>query len=81
MKAILQGWNFMRILRLALGTIIIVQGFIAGEAFSVILGILFAGMAIANIGCCGANGCAVPTRRSIKNEIENTNYEEVDTIK
>jgi hypothetical protein len=79
MKAILQRWNFMRILRLALGLIIAVQGIAAGEMVTAILGFLFAGMALANIGCCGANGCAVDFKNS-KNEKEIL-YEEVDIKK
>ena len=81
MKTILQGWNFMRIVRLVLGIIIIVQGAMAREAITVILGLLFAGMAVANIGCCGANGCAVSPRSSIKNKTKEISYEEVDAIK
>ena len=81
MKALLQGWNFMRILRLALGIIIATQGIVAGETLTVILGLLFATMSIVNIGCCGTNGCAVNPGRSNKNKTKDINYEEVDTIK
>jgi hypothetical protein len=44
-----------------------------------ILGFLFAGMALANIGCWGANGCAVDFKNN-KNEKEIL-YEEVDIKK
>lgn len=81
MKTILQGWNFMRILRLVLGIIIAVQGIVAGETLTVILGLLFAIMSVANIGCCGKNGCAVNPARSIRNKTKDINYEEADTIK
>lgn len=81
MKTILQGWNFMRVLRLTLGIIIAIQGIFARETMTIILGLLFAGMAVTNIGCCGANGCAVNPGRSIKNKTEEISYEEVDTIK
>ncbi len=59
MKTVLQGWNFMRIVRLLVGIIIVIQGIVVGETVTIILGILFAGMSIANMGCCGTNGCAV----------------------
>ena len=80
MRAILQGWNFMRIIRLVLGVVILVQGIITKDFLTAVLGILFAGMAIANAGCCGTNGCAVNTTRPIKSKA-NIEYEEVDTIK
>ena len=58
MRAILQGWNFMRLLRLALGSAVLMQGIISKEPMTVVLGAMFGGMALANIGCCGTNGCA-----------------------
>lgn len=76
MKTILQGWNFMRILRAVLGIGILVQGIFARDTVSIILGAAFAGMAVANLGCCGSNGCAV-NKRSVSNKTEDTHYEEV----
>lgn len=81
MKTILQGWNFMRIVRLVMGIIIATQGIVVGETVTIILGLLFAGMSVANIGCCGSNGCAVNPGESNKNKTKEINYEEVDTIK
>jgi hypothetical protein len=76
MKTILQTWNFMRILRLVLGAAILVQGIVARDAISIILGIAFAGMSVANVGCCGTAGCAINPRIP-KNKIEDIHYEEV----
>lgn len=76
MKTILRGWNFMRMLRLVLGIAILVQGIVARDAVTIILGAAFGGMAVANVGCCGAGGCAINTR-STKNDIEDVQYEEV----
>jgi hypothetical protein len=76
MNTILQGWNFMRIIRLVLAIVILVQGIAAGEAVSIILGVAFGGMAIANIGCCGATGCTVG-QRSTNNKSKAIEYEEV----
>lgn len=76
MKTILQGWNFMRILRLVLSIAIIVQGIVAKETTSIILGLVFGGMAVANIGCCGMGGCAVNPTSNSNNE-EEVKYEEV----
>lgn len=38
MKTILQGWKIMRILRLILGTSIMVQGIVARDTITIILG-------------------------------------------
>lgn len=79
MKSILQAWNWMRILRLTLGIALLVQGFIAKDTIAIILGLTLGGMAVANIGCCGNNGCAVDTAPT--NKMINTHDEELDTKK
>jgi hypothetical protein len=79
MKTILQQWNLMRILRLGLGIAIIVQGIAARETVAVVLGVIFGGMAFANIGCCGTNGCAINSRSTDKNK--KIDYEELDSKK
>lgn len=78
MQSITSNWNLFRILRVALGIFILVQGIIGKDTFSMVMGSAFAGMAIFNVGCCGAGGCA--TDSSFKNEKPNTEevtYEEV----
>jgi hypothetical protein len=52
-------WSFMRLVRLLLGIIILVQGFVATEIMSAIIGGTFTGMALLNIGCNGA--CPINT--------------------
>ena len=79
MKAIIQGWNFLRILRLGLGIAILVQGIVAKETMTMVLGVIFGGMALANIGCCGTNGCAVNSRST--NKTQKIDYEELDIKK
>jgi hypothetical protein len=76
MKAILQGWNVMRIVRLVLAVGILVQGIVASEMVAIILGVVFGGMALANIQCCSAGGCAV-NQRSFNNKPKAIEYEEV----
>ena len=76
MKAILQGWNFIRILRLILGVAILVQGIVAKDTMTIVLGVVLGGMAVANIGCCGTNGCAInPTSNSKTKEIHHEELE------
>ncbi len=70
MKAILNNWSIMRVLRLVLGIAAWVPAFTQKD---VMLGVLAAFLlltAIANIGCCGANGCAVNFKQN-KKEKEN----------
>ena len=79
MKAILQGWNIMRILRLGLGIAIIIQGIVAKETMTIVLGAIFGVLVLANIGCCGSNGCAVNSRPT--NKTKRIDYEELDIKK
>lgn len=76
MKTILQGWHFMRILRLVLAIGILAQGITARDTVTIFLGVVFGGMAVANIGCCGTTGCPV-SQRSTNNKKEDIQYEEV----
>ncbi len=73
---ILDGWNFMRVLRLVVGLIVVVQAVITKDILFGTLGGLFTLMPLLNIGCCGSAGCNVPTRRSNK-EVKDISYEEV----
>lgn len=77
MKAILNNWSVMRGLRLVIGVIIFVQSIIQKDiTLGIIAGFLLV-TAIANIGCCGSNGCAVNFKSSKKEkEVE---YEELDS--
>ena len=79
MKMILQSWNLMRIVRLVLGIAIIVQGITAKDTISVVLGVFLGGTAIAGIGCCGTNGCAISGRSTDKTQ--RIDYEELDNTK
>lgn len=77
MKNYLSNWNFMRIIRLVLGIIVIVQGIQANEWMFVALGGLFTLMPLLNIGCCSTAGCST-TYNSRKNKAtEYITYEEV----
>lgn len=59
MKMMLAHWRFMRLIRLVLGLSILIQGILERDPLRIIFGLLFSGMAIANIGCCGSGGCPV----------------------
>ncbi|MBS1737914.1 MAG: hypothetical protein JSS98_15125 [Bacteroidetes bacterium] len=76
MKNYLKTWDFMRVLRLALGIFIIVQGVVARDWLFIGAGVLFSLMPILNIGCCGASGCNTPVRKNTGN-VEDVSYEEI----
>ena len=75
-QAILHNWNFMRFLRLVAGIAITVQAIIARDMMLGIAGLLFTGMPLFNIGCCGTNGCAAPVKKKTITTKDIT-YEEV----
>ena len=71
----LRNWNILRVVRLALGIAIIIQGVEASEWMFVVLGAMFSLMPIFNLGCSGVN-CSVPNRKNIVQE-EEVIFEEV----
>jgi hypothetical protein len=76
MKNYLSDWNFIRVLRIALGVFIIVQGIGAKDGLFIAAGALFSLMPLLNIGCGGLSGCNRPVPKSNK-KIEDTTYEEI----
>jgi len=75
-QTILSNWNFIRVLRLAMGIAIIVQAVMVKDLLFGLAGILFTGMAVFNAGCCGTGGCYAPPKKNIEPAKEIT-YEEV----
>lgn len=70
------NWHLMRIIRLIIGIMIIVQAIADRHLLLGILGAIFSSMAIFNVGCCGNNACTPIKKSSNKNSNEFT-YEEV----
>ena len=76
-ETLFNNWNFMRFLRLGLGLYIAVQ---AVETLSIVSGVVavfFLFQAITNTGCCGSNGCALPTNKSNSTKTEEVKFEEI----
>lgn len=59
MKNILTNWTFMRAFRLVLGIAILIQAVTQRDMLPGLLALFLLGTALANIGCCSSNGCAV----------------------
>jgi hypothetical protein len=83
MKALVTNWNLFRFLRLLLGIGVIIKGATDGEVVFAVAGVMVALMALANIGCCGSQGCAVPrsSLNTSSTEQKNITYEEVGSTK
>jgi hypothetical protein len=79
MQTLLTGWHFMRWFRLAISIFIGVQAIQNHDAFSGMFAAFFLYQALTNTGCCGANGCAVPTAKNNTSNTEDVSFEEVKT--
>jgi hypothetical protein len=73
---ILSNWNFSRLLRLAIGVIILIEAIHSGDPLIGLGGVFFIGMAVLNAGCCGSGRCDTPLKKS-RGVIEDVKYEEV----
>jgi hypothetical protein len=75
---ILHNWNFMRVLRLLIGLAIMVQAVAARDLLFGLAGLLFSGMAVFNMACCGMGGCPTNyTANNTKVVTKDISYEEV----
>lgn len=71
-----KNWNFVRLLRLAMGIFLTIEAVRSGMWFLIITGVIFTVMPLLNIGCCSGGSCSVSTKnhKQINDEIE---YEEI----
>ena len=78
-QSILSNWNFFRFLRLGIGIVILVQAVLARDVLFGIVGLLFSGMAVFNVGCCGMGTCSTPNKPAKKTSetTKDIRYEEV----
>lgn len=78
MNNILQGWNLMRVVRLLLGVLIIIQSAYTQQWSFLVVGILFTLLPVFNIGCCAGGNCSIPdTNDSKQRKNEEINFEEI----
>lgn len=76
MNNLLKNWNFMRVLRAALGIYILVQGIQTGVWLYILLGGIFSLTALLNVGCCATGNCSIsPPQKT--NEAEDVKFEEI----
>lgn len=74
--SIFNNWNIMRVFRLIIGLLILVQAIVAKDMMLVIAGIIFTSMPIFNVGCCAAGSCYTAVKKNAENPKE-VSYEEV----
>ena len=68
LQTLFSGWHFMRWLRLGLGLFIAFQAFQMQDIFAGLLASFLLFQVVTNTGCCGANGCAIPTQKKENTE-------------
>jgi len=66
MRAILDNWSLMRVFRLMLGIIVLVQAYIQKDTTIGLLAGFLLLTSIANIRCCGANACGINFKQNKK---------------
>lgn len=75
-ESLLHNWNLFRFLRLVMGIAIFVQAIMVKDIFLGLAGLLFSGMALFNMGCCGTAGCYMPPKQDPETK-KDISYEEV----
>lgn len=73
---IFKNWNFIRLLRLAMGIFLVVEAVKSGMWFLVAVGAVFVAMPLLNIGCCVNGNCSV-LARNLKSTTDEVEYEEI----
>lgn len=63
-ELLLNDWSFLRVLRVVIGTIIIIDGIQTSMALSVIIGAIFLYQGVMNKGCgaCAGGSCEIPQK-------------------
>lgn len=69
MKTIFNHWNLMRWVRLTLGIFALAQAFILRDITVGLLAGFLLFTAIANVGCCGSNGCAINQKETKESSV------------
>lgn len=73
----LKSFGYWRLLRIIFGAIALVEAFVTHDVILGMGGIVVAGMAVLNMGCCGINGCNTSINPKNNNTNHDIDYEEV----
>jgi hypothetical protein len=75
-EKLLSGWNFIRVLYLIAGVMMLVQSVADRQWLLALFGLYFAGMGLFAVGCAGGSCYAPPAARNSDN-LDNTELEEI----
>lgn len=78
-QTLFTDWHFMRWLLLGLGVFIAIQAIQTQDKLSGFIAAFFLFQAVTNTGCCGSNGCSVPTSKNHSEKIDDVKFEEIKT--
>ena len=70
-------WNWMRLIRLFLGVLILAEGISSQQWIPGIVGSIFLMQALFNVGCCSIGSCNIANRKIDDTKTEVIQYEEV----
>ena len=76
-RTLMSGWDMMRVLRLFLSLIVMVESVFMHEYFITVLGGFMLFQALTNTGCCAGGACYTEPNRSKEAGQEQVIYEEV----
>lgn len=78
-QTLVSDWNLMRFIRLGLGIYIGIQAYQTQSILSGLLASFLLYQVITNTGCCGSQGCSLPSKKSTTDSIEDVEFEEITT--
>lgn len=75
-QRLLTGWNFIRVLYLIAGVMMLVQSVADRQWMLALIGLYFAGMGLFAVGCAGGS-CYAPPVSTSKHDLTDAEFEEV----
>lgn len=74
---IINNWDWFRVLRLAIGVMVLIQSIQMNDKWLMLFATLFTLMPILNMGCCGVSNCASQPQTMPNGKEEEIEYEEI----
>lgn len=75
---IVNGWHFMRWLRLVTGLILAYQAYVLADSVFGFMAVFFLLQAITDTGCCGASSCATASYRKPNENPDEPEFEMIN---
>ena len=74
---LLTNWSFMRWFRFSIAIMLAIQAFKMHDLFSGAVSAVFLFQSLTNTGCCGSQGCALPSPNNIEQNNDEPSFEEI----